>query len=126
MHYGADGPAPVRGDGELRFRDLQGRLAQAPDAGRVDDVRHLETLYYEKLSVSVMPFTIVALALRRTWTRSGLSATACIAFAAFYALLTYAFPLAEHAVAPPIVLEWAANALFATAAAALTWWRRPA
>jgi lipopolysaccharide export LptBFGC system permease protein LptF len=123
-------PPPVRGDGELRLGELRARLEQARGAGQVDDVRHLEMLYHQKLSVSVMPFTIVvlmvALAFSRTWTRAGLTATACIAFAASYTLFTYAFPLVERGVAPPMVLEWAANALFATVAGALTWRRRPA
>jgi lipopolysaccharide export LptBFGC system permease protein LptF len=121
-------PAPVRGDNELRFGDLRAELDRARDAGRVDDVRHLESLYYRKWSVSVAPFAIVSLMIaagfRRVWTRAGLIAVACAAFAAFYALVAYSAPLAERGLAQPVVLEWAFNALCAAAIIAILGWRR--
>lgn len=128
--YGTDAPAPIRGDGELRFGELRNRLQLARDAANSDDIRHLEILYYRKLSCSVAPAAMVALmvalAFRRPWSRLTLTALACGVYVAYYAFLISAFPLAERGVAQPIVLEWAINALFTGAAVALTWRRRPA
>jgi len=130
-HHDPPAPPPVRGDGELRFGELRTRLRQARDAASDRDVRGLETLYYRKWSVSAAPLAmvalVVALAFRRPWTRVGLAGVVCGVYAAYYALLSSAFPLAQSGVAPPIVLEWAGNALcVAAAAVAITSSRRPA
>jgi lipopolysaccharide export LptBFGC system permease protein LptF len=123
-------PAPLRGDGEMRFGDLRTRLRQARDVADSNTVRQLETLYYRKWSISAAPLAMVALAValafRRRWTRVGLTGVTCGVYAAQYALFMTAFPLAQRGVAQPIVLEWVGNALCVAAAVAITSSRRPA
>ena len=124
------GPTPPRGDNELSLSELHDRLERARAGDPRYGVRHLETLYFRKWTMSLTPLAIVglmvALAFKLPWTRGQLTATAGGVFVAHYALWMSSSTLANAGVAGPVVIEWAGPAVCAAVSLLVICWRSPA
>jgi len=119
FHWDAD-RAMARGDNELTLSAILTRMEQARTFGLPHTPRFYETLYYQKLSVTVAAVPLVGalltIAFRQRWGRWRLTAAAIGLSSVYYVALTSSTYINAVFGAPPIVAGWSAAAACALAA----------
>jgi lipopolysaccharide export LptBFGC system permease protein LptF len=119
FHWDEDRPL-ARGDNELTLSALRTRMEQARTFGLPHTPRFYQTLYYQKLSVTVAAVPLVgallAIAFRQRWGRWRMTTSAIGLSTVYFVALTSSTYINAVFAAPPIVAGWSAAAACALAA----------
>jgi lipopolysaccharide export LptBFGC system permease protein LptF len=128
QNYGPLEVSVERGLHELTMPALRDRIEQELATGHPHRAHVAELVFYQRyvVAVAMLPMVgvILALTLRRKWTRGWLTAAALVTFSVYYAMLTASQAVSESFAIPPIVTVWAGPVLITGTALLLTL-RRP-